>query len=163
MKETMETWRKFCRKSGFEQKLAVEAAATLTATWTGLRLMGYRRWRNLLARFLPGPKQQAANQVSIDSNTQEEESRTIARMGAAAARHIPLETNCLEQSLTLWWLLRRRGYPADLRIGVRKDTGRFEAHAWVEVNGVVLSEAGNVHTHFVPLEGAVHSLETQQN
>lgn len=159
----METWRKFWRKSGYERRIAVEAAATLTATWAGLHVMGYRRWRNLLARSIPAFKQQAVNRDSTDGDIREEESRTIARMEAAAARHIPFETNCLEQSLALWWLLRRRGYPADLRIGVRKDTGRFEAHAWVEANGVVLSESGNVHTHFVPLEGAVRSLETQQN
>jgi len=159
----MKTWRRFWRKSGYERKIAVEAAATLTATWAGIRVMGYRRWRNLLARFTPVTRQNAASRDFISSETHKQNARTIARMEAAAARHIPFETNCLEQSLALWWLLRRRGYPADLRIGVRKDAGSFEAHAWVEANGVVLSESGNVHSHFVPLEGAVHSLETQQN
>lgn len=159
----MDTWRKFWRKSGDERRVAVEAAATLTATWAGLRVTGYRRWRSLLARSLPAAKQQTVNRDCTDGNIRAEEPWMIARMEAAAARHIPFETNCLEQSLALWWLLRRRGHPADLRIGVRKDAGKLEAHAWVEANGVVLSEPGNAHTHFVALEGAVHSLETQQN
>lgn len=85
----------------------------------------------------------------------------IARMEAAAGRHLPFQPNCLEQSLTLWWLLRRRGIPADLRIGVRKDAASFEAHAWVESGGTVLSESGDEHTNYVPFEGAIHSLGTQ--
>jgi hypothetical protein len=159
----MDTWRKFWRKSGYERRIALEAAAALMATWVGLRVAGYRRWRNLLARFTPAGNQQPALRDSTDSKAIENNARVIARMEESAARHLPFESNCLEQSLTLWWLLRRRGIPADLRIGVRKDSGSFEAHAWVEVNGAVLSEAGNQHTHFVPLEGTVPSLETQQN
>jgi hypothetical protein len=159
----MDTWRKFWRKSGYERRIALEAAATLIATWAGLRVAGYRRWRNLLARFTPADSQQAAHQDFADSKTIESNSRTIADMEESAARHVPFESNCLERSVTLWWLLRRRGIPADLRIGVRKDSGSFEAHAWVEVNGTVLSESGDQHTHFVPLEGAIPSMETQQN
>lgn len=87
--------------------------------------------------------------------------RTIAKMEEAAARHLPIVPNCLEKSLALWWLLRRRHIPADLRIGVRKDGGRLEAHAWVEAGGAVLSESGDEHVHFVPLEGAIHSLGAQ--
>ena len=70
----------------------------------------------------------------------------IARMEAAAARHLPFQPNCLEQSLALWWLLRRRGIPADLRIGVRKDAANFEAHAWVEAGGSGIERIGR-RTH----------------
>ena len=41
----------------------------------------------------------------------------------------------------LWWLLRRRGIAAELRIGARKEFERFEAHAWVEVDSAVLNDA----------------------
>jgi Transglutaminase-like superfamily len=159
----MGTWRKFWRKSSYERAIALEAAGTLTATWVGLRIAGYRRWRNLLAQFIPAINKQTMSPNLSDNKTYQENAMTIARMEAAAARHLPFRTNCLEQSLTLWWLLRRRGIPADLRIGVRKDAGSFEAHAWVETNGTVLGESGDQHTHFVPLESAIPSLETQQN
>jgi Transglutaminase-like superfamily len=159
----METWHKFWRKSGYERGIALEAAATLTATWAGLRIAGYRRWRNLLAQFLPATNRQTLSANLSDSKIHQQSTLTIARMEAAAARHLPFSTNCLEQSLALWWLLKRRGIPADLRIGVRKNAGSFEAHAWVEANGTVLNEPGDQHTHFVPLESAIPSLETQQN
>lgn len=82
-------------------------------------------------------------------------------MAAAAAHYLPFRTNCLEQSLVLWWLLRRRGIAADLKIGARKAANRFEAHAWVEFEGSVIGGAGEEHLHFVPFEGSVASMETQ--
>jgi hypothetical protein len=37
---------------------------------------------------------------------------------------------CLVRSIMMVWLLRTRGVPAELRLGVRKRAGAFEAHAW---------------------------------
>jgi hypothetical protein len=55
-----------------------------------------------------------------------------------AAAFYPRRALCLEQSLALTWLLRRRGVPAELRIGVQARP--FYAHAWVEVDGRALNE-----------------------
>lgn len=85
----------------------------------------------------------------------------VARWRAAAARHLILKTNCLDRALTLWWLLRRRGVAADLRIGARKEGGRFEAHAWVEVGRVVLDEASGEGSDFEPFESRFVSAEAQ--
>jgi len=63
--------------------------------------------------------------------------------------------------MVLWWLLQARGIAADLRIGARKETGRFEAHAWVETGGAVLNDADGEHIHFVPFDGPISSMETQ--
>jgi len=48
----------------------------------------------------------------------------------------PFRTTCLVRSMVLGRILRRRGYPAEVVIGVREDgVGRDPrfAHAWVEV------------------------------
>jgi len=48
----------------------------------------------------------------------------------------PLRTTCLVRSMVLARMLRRRGYPAEVVIGVREegvDTDPRFAHAWVEV------------------------------
>src|SRR5947207_11804787 len=55
-------------------------------------------------------------------------------------RYVPGGT-CLPKSLALAWFLRRWGSDANVCIGTRKDNGRFEAHAWVEVAGVAINEA----------------------
>jgi len=82
-------------------------------------------------------------------------------MQAAAARNLFFRPNCLEQSLVLWWLLRRRGIEAALRIGARKDSNRFEAHAWLELNSQVLNDASAEHRHFVPFERPILSMEAR--
>jgi hypothetical protein len=64
--------------------------------------------------------------------------RAIADIVAMASRRSSLSDSCLYRSLALWWLLRRQGFDGRLRLGARQQDGRFDAHAWVEHDGVVL-------------------------
>jgi len=80
------------------------------------------------------------------------EAEQVCRMVLAAGRHSLLQSTCLERSLTLWWLLARRGISSQLRIGARKTGGRFAAHAWVERNGEALCEAAESHLHYAAFE-----------
>jgi len=73
-------------------------------------------------------------------------------MVRAAARHGFVRASCLEESLILWHLLRKQGYAAKLRIGVRKAAGKFEAHAWVEHQGTALNQAEQMHRHYAAFE-----------
>ncbi|HYL69091.1 MAG TPA: lasso peptide biosynthesis B2 protein [Candidatus Limnocylindria bacterium] len=153
----METWRRFWRLTGFERVAVFEAAAGLGITWLGLRITGFRRWKTIAELFTRAttPNSDAVGDAKAGVE------RDIARMAAAAAHYLPFRTNCLEQSLVLWWLLQRHGIAADLKIGARKEANRFEAHAWVEFEGGVIGGADEEHRHFVPFEGSVASMETQ--
>jgi len=73
-------------------------------------------------------------------------------MVRAATKHGLVRASCLEESLTLWWLLAKQGIESDLRIGVRKAEGSFEAHAWVERNGDALNEPEARHVHYAVFE-----------
>jgi hypothetical protein len=153
----MEIWRRFWRLSSFERVALLEAAAALAITWLGLRLRGFRRWKAMAERIALSPKPKSA----AESDAQLQAGQDIARMAAAAARYLPFRTNCLEQSLVLWWLLRRRGIRAVMRIGVRKEANQFEAHAWVDFEGAVVGGPSEEHVHFVPFEGSLTSLEME--
>lgn len=48
-----------------------------------------------------------------------------------AHRLVPLERNCLLDSLAAAALVRRQGYSVPLGIGVRMEQGEFLAHAWL--------------------------------
>lgn len=61
-----------------------------------------------------------------------------ARRVATAAAFYPSRALCLEQSLALLFLLRRRGVPAVLKLGAQPRP--FHAHAWVEVAGAAVAE-----------------------
>jgi hypothetical protein len=89
-----------------------------------------------------------------------ESARGIAKMETVAARNLFFEATCLERSIVLWWLLRSRGIPVELLVGARKQGKRFEAHAWVEFEGTVLSDDAEVHDHFVPFDRPIISGES---
>ena len=153
----MKRWQKFWRLSGYERGIVLEAAGGLLATWLGLRLAGFRRWKSVLAWLVPSVNTAARKQTA----SQRKSAELIARMEGAAARNVFFGTNCLEQSLVLWWLLRRRGISAELRIGARKEFERFEAHAWVELDSAVLNDRNAEHLHFIPFDGPISPLEAR--
>jgi Transglutaminase-like superfamily len=139
-------WGKFRALSRDERWLLLEAFALLPAAKRALRLGALRH----LPRPAPGGKPARAQAA--------EEAQRVARMVAAAARNGPWRTTCLEQSLVLLWLLNRRGIPARLRIGVRKEEGELEAHAWIESGGVVLNDTADVSERYRPFEGDLAEL-----
>jgi len=155
LKPIIDDCRKFRLLTGFEQLVVLESITGLMATRVGLRLLGFQRWKNMIA-WLTRKKSWRATSVAL-----EDVAAKIATIEEATTHRLPFKTNCLEQSLALLWLLRKRGIVADLRIGARKESNRFEAHAWVELEGAVLNDAGEAHRHFVPFEGLVTSLEMQ--
>ena len=65
----------------------------------------------------------------------------------AAAVLIPGRIECLEQSLALWYLLRRRNVGAELAFGMRQYP--FGAHAWVTYRGEPLNEDREALRHYV--------------
>jgi len=78
--------------------------------------------------------------------------RATCRMVRAAIRYSLAQYTCLEESLTLWYLLRTREIPACLRIGVRKENEKFEAHAWVELHGEALNQPEELHRHYAAFD-----------
>jgi hypothetical protein len=148
----METWRAFGRLKPSERSFALEAAFGLTSTWFGLHIFGFRNWKAALDKVAPLPLN------SSKSTEQTGAAATIARIEAAAARHLFFTPTCLVRSLVLAAMLRRRGLDAQLRIGARKEAGQFEAHAWVELDGNVLNAAAGATPEFVPFEDAALAL-----
>lgn len=71
-------------------------------------------------------------------------------MVRVAATYGPCRPKCLPRAVVLWALLRRHGVDAEVKLGVRKGERGFEAHAWVEIEGLPLNEAAET-VPFVPL------------
>ncbi|HEY4000241.1 MAG TPA: lasso peptide biosynthesis B2 protein, partial [Candidatus Xenobia bacterium] len=58
----------------------------------------------------------------------------------AASRVSPWKSNCLPQAMTARWLLRRRGIPCTLYLGVRRGLlASMKAHAWLKCGSVCLT------------------------
>jgi transglutaminase superfamily protein len=146
-------WRAYWRLDRSDRWLAIETAAGLAATRIGLRVAGLRRWKALFTRRVVRKVSPAAAEAIVVA-------RRVARIQEAVTRHLTWHASCLERSLVLWWQLNRRGIAAEMRVGARKEAGRFEAHAWVEVGKVVLNDSGEAHLHFAPFDRSILSLET---
>ncbi len=68
------------------------------------------------------------------------EARRLARITRAVALRWPLESRCLQRSLVLCWMLRRRGLGGRMQIGVRRTADGVSAHAWVADDGVIIND-----------------------
>ena len=82
-------------------------------------------WRHLAGSIDVAPENAPGTRPTVD--------RVVWAI-AAASRYIPRAT-CLTRALALHRLLSKHGYDSIVQIGVSKDGGRFDAHAWVEHDG----------------------------
>ncbi len=144
-------WRRYRRRPPEDRRLILRAALILPLTEIGLRLFGFRRWKQLIEKFSrPAPAPQ-----SLPADLQRETALRAARAVRSVELHGPASPNCLERSMTLWWLLRHEGVDPELRIGARKEGGKFEAHAWVELDGQVLNDGAEVHQHYARFDAPI--------
>ena len=131
--------------------LFLRAAVLLPFISLSLRLRGFRATQLGLQNRLP----KTVSRPSDPSSQPDAELATLtARMVRSAAHRGWGRPACLEQSLALWWLLERQGISSSVRIGTRKSEEKFEAHAWVECDGVALKEAEEPHEHYAAFDEA---------
>lgn len=118
-------------------------AACLFSLYTAklaLKLLGF-------GRTLRAARSLTTASPHHESTLQEVVDRVAVRVATAAA-FLPGRALCLEQSLALYWLLRRRGIAAQLRVGVQPSP--FSAHAWIEYHGKPVNEDGDRIKQFLP-------------
>lgn len=119
------------------------ALLLLPATGLGLKLLGFKRTRTLMT------PRDAEGRGAADI----ERARAMARMVSLAAAYGPYRATCLKKALVLHWMLARIGIAAELKIGVRKGVSAgVEAHAWVEIAGVVLLDSSDVAQRFAAFD-----------
>jgi hypothetical protein len=64
----------------------------------------------------------------------------LAPLADLAARITYGQGRCLGRSLLLFWLLRVRGEPAELVIGIDKEAATLYSHAWIELRRRVIGD-----------------------
>lgn len=81
--------------------------------------------------------------VGVDSDR-------VCQAVAQACSWYPKRALCLQRSAVLVNLLRRSGVSADLVIGA--GAMPFKAHAWVELNGLILNDKPSVRNRYVVID-----------
>jgi hypothetical protein len=141
-------------RSDYRRILAEPAAparvssATALVAFTGLalsdltlRFRGYQPLRRWLST--------RAVKHRVHAVIQDEAAVVLAAVQRAAV-YYPKKAMCLQRSIVVTWLLRRRGVSAQMVIGIRHTP--FYAHAWVEVDGVVVNDRPSVKQSYPELE-----------
>ena len=123
----MRWMRALLRRSWPERLLLIEALLTVVAVRITLWVVPFRLWRSVLVDTasdgVPGTPHMAYQ---------------VALAVRATSNYVFMAT-CLTQAIATYLLLRWRGIPSCIRIGVaRGESGRMEAHAWVESAGHVI-------------------------
>ena len=106
--------------------------ALLMTCDVALRVFGYARTIRV-ARRLAGERIAPAGETLIQ--------QTLRNIVVATALY-PGRSKCLEQTVAGFVLLRRRGTPVDIRLGVQPYP--FSAHAWLELKGAPVTESPEV-------------------
>ena len=101
-----------------------------------LRTAGYARTLRV-ARRLAGDRTGAAGDDVVR--------KTLHNILVATALY-PGRSKCLEQAMAGFVLLRRRGAAVQIRLGVQPYP--FTAHAWLDLDGMPLTELPEVVAHF---------------
>ena len=142
MGRRLERWRAL---SGGDQARLLACVAGVWAIHLGLAVAGYARMRRGVER---GSRHRQPRKATQDELTQ---ARTLARLAAIAGRYALGDATCLRRSLLLYGWLRRRGLQPVLQLGVAATAApgqAFQAHAWVELDGELLSPADAGHRPF---------------
>jgi hypothetical protein len=139
------------------RKLFRRAALLLPMLGASLRFRGYNRTQQWLEKKLERRAIAPPQEEDISGSLE-----LTCRMVRAAQHYSLLHSSCLEQSLLLWYLLQRQGITVAMRIGVRKDAEKFEAHAWVEHGGVALNQAEELHQHYAAFDNEFSKLPAER-
>jgi len=131
----------------------LRATAVLPVIFISLKMRGFGATQEFLLRSFPIAPQ-TSQQDSIHVVDDRKRAQLTSRMINAAVRHVWRASTCLEKSLALWWLLGRQGIACEVRIGARKQGGKFEAHAWLERDGVAINEPQQEHRHYAAFDAA---------
>ncbi len=154
-------WKAFQRYKALEpvaRRLFRQAVILLPRVALSLRLHGFSKTKEALQKKLsfvsPQPSSHDDRTVAVQQT---------CRMVHAAAHYGMIRPTCLVESLTLWYLLQKQSIPASVRIGVRKESEKFEAHAWVEHAGAALSQPDAQHHHYAAFDSSFSDLPPEKS
>ena len=136
------------------QSLFLRAIVLLPIVAVSLRWRGFRGTQAMLERFVSN------GSPSQDSAEADRRAALTAHMVSVADRSGLVHPSCLAKSLTIWWLLMRQGIAAELRIGIRKESEKMAAHAWVERKGMALNEPEEHHRHYAVFDAEFSAMSS---
>ena len=127
-----QSFRRYRALSADDRSLVLEAAITTVFVRLGMSAIRFTALQGALDRWVRA----FARRPSMGAH---DEVKRVGWSVAAVTRRLPFDSTCLIQSLAVDAMLRRRGVPCEIRVGVRPPGGgALAAHAWVEHDGQIV-------------------------
>jgi len=142
-------WEQFQRYRALDplaRRLFWSSVRLLPMIRVSLRSRGYKKTQEWLQRRL------CSTNANVSQQQEHAAVPLTCRMVNAGAHYGFIRPTCLEESLALLYFLRAQGIAPQIRIGVRKTNGKFEAHAWVEYQGETLNQSQRIHEHYAAFD-----------
>jgi hypothetical protein len=116
----------------FERLLLAEAGLSLVAAKLVVACAPFRWYGRGFVQIeaCPAPRVPAPNRAIA---------RQVGWAISAAANRLPFACSCLVKSLGGRAMMRRRGLPSTLRLGVALNSADLSAHAWLESGDVTIT------------------------
>ena len=108
----------------------------------------YETWRN---KIILSPNLDNATS-SIDDATLAKQIKLIIKLSEIAARFQIRKMNCLRRCLSQQQMLKKRGFSAQMHIGVRFEEEQLLAHAWLTIQGKVINDSEDVIDRYSELK-----------
>lgn len=124
----MSSWATLRSLSSDDWGVVLRCLWLIPAVELNVRLRAPRHW-------LPAPVETAPLDSAIAGVPSAAATR-VTHLVEALYRRLPFSPTCLTRSLVVYRLLRARGIPCQLRIGLRKSGAALEGHAWTETGQV---------------------------
>jgi len=151
----MRNWIKLKELNWRERKLLIQALVLLPIINILLKSMGYARLVQTIEKRIPiSEKAKPAS-----SRKHLNDAQGVARIVSIAANHGLYQATCLRRSLVLIILLRQQGIESELCFGARLLDQGLEAHAWVEIGGVVINDNPDIRLQYTPLDNGLPSTQ----
>lgn len=131
---------RFLSRSRTEKRLFFASVLLVPIVRIGLAVLGFQRMRRWL------DKRSGADAAGSDATPE-----IVEWAVQSVAKRTLYDKPCLTQSLVVSHHLRRAGYDPVIRFGVRKSGEALDAHAWVELNGEVVSGGRRAPEIYTPL------------
>lgn len=135
---------RFVRLPTRQKAIASEAAGFVILASCLVRLLSLPRTLQIVDRILPDCR-------SAGGTPPEESLDSVSWAVTGVTGTLPWSVSCLARAVSARTMLRRRGFQAQLRIGVRPAPGQADrasgiaAHSWVEAGGrVVVGDGPNL-------------------
>ena len=139
----MGLWNRFLHRLSLARKLPLLDWLVFLEAWWVLLVFHLRlRWVSYERMTQTGHAgmKQTRGRLSV--------AMRLHRLIGWASRFHLLRMSCLVQSLSLRWMLGRRGIASELKIGAMRTQAGIHAHAWVVVEEQVIGDAGGTEKAF---------------